>query len=81
MFTILRKLAVVLFAIACAIFYSVSACALDQLRGIYITQDTMKNGSYLSYLIRRSKEVGINTFVIDLERLTNYYSKNYNGQC
>lgn len=42
-------------------------------KGIYLTQYTLENPEKLDYLIRESKAVGINTFVIDHE----YYSKSY----
>lgn len=45
-------------------------------KGIYISQTTMENREYLQYLIQRSKESGINTFVIDLNVVTNYMEKN-----
>lgn len=45
-------------------------------KGIYISQSTVENRQYLQYLIMRSKEVGINTFIIDLNNVTNTYEKN-----
>jgi hypothetical protein len=45
-------------------------------KGIYLTQSTLENTSRLNYLIERSKRVGINTFVIDLERPSQRYQQN-----
>lgn len=48
-----------------------SANAWD--KGIYLTQYVLENPEKLNYLIRNSKETGINTFVIDHD----YYSSHY----
>lgn len=45
-------------------------------KGIYISQSTLEDRKYLEYLIRRSKQAGINTFIIDLNRVTRTYEKN-----
>lgn len=45
-------------------------------KGIYISQTTLEDRQYLEYLIRRSKQAGINTFIIDLNYITNRYEKN-----
>jgi len=45
-------------------------------KGIYISQTTLEDRKYLEYLIARSKQVGINTFIIDLNRVSNKYEKN-----
>jgi hypothetical protein len=45
-------------------------------KGIYINQGTLENTTRLNYLIKESKAVGINTFVVDLERVTPHYKKN-----
>src|SRR5690348_10306708 len=45
-------------------------------KGIYITQSTMEDTPYLNYLIQHSKAVGINTFIIDLEKPTTRYHNN-----
>lgn len=47
-------------------------------QGIYIHQGTMENTQYLQYLITKSKEVGINTFVVDFNHLTRHYQENVN---
>ena len=46
------------------------------IKGIYISQGTLEDRKYLEYLIRRSKEVGINTFIIDINHVTTAYEKN-----
>lgn len=45
-------------------------------KGIYISQATVENRQYLNYLISRSKQAGINTFVIDLNAVSNSYERN-----
>jgi hypothetical protein len=45
-------------------------------QGIYISQPTLEDRPYLEYLIRRAKEAGINTFVIDMNYVSNIYEKN-----
>lgn len=48
----------------------------SHIKGIYLTQNSLEDRTFLEYLIRRSKECGINTFVIDLNKVTNTYEKN-----
>jgi hypothetical protein len=52
--------------------------ALASGKGIYINSSTAQNPKYLSYLIQQSKAVGIDTFVIDMERMnpSAVYKKN-----
>jgi hypothetical protein len=69
---IYRWLAVFIILFICSAFQS--AYAFE--KGIYINQSTMENKDYLNYLIARAKEHNINTFVIDLYRLTPNYQKN-----
>lgn len=45
-------------------------------KGIYITQSTMENPAKVNYLIRRAKETGINTFVVDVTRYNSAYNRN-----
>ncbi|HSX20546.1 MAG TPA: putative glycoside hydrolase [Gammaproteobacteria bacterium] len=45
-------------------------------KGIYISQSTLEDRKYLEYLIYRSKQAGINTFVVDLNHVTSRYEKN-----
>jgi len=57
---------------------SISCFSADNWRrGIYLTQATAENTPYVQYLINKSKEVGINAFVVDLQsKKTNNYQKN-----
>ena len=50
--------------------------SLAWVRGIYITQPTLESSKRIKYLIKRSKAVGINTFVIDLHRMGRLTRKN-----
>lgn len=45
-------------------------------KGIYVTQPTFEDDAYLNYLITRSKKVGINSFIVDLEIPSEHYEKN-----
>ncbi|HSW68702.1 MAG TPA: putative glycoside hydrolase [Gammaproteobacteria bacterium] len=45
-------------------------------KGIYITQETMEDTKYITYLVNRAKKVGINTFVVDLELPSKRYQQN-----
>ena len=56
------------------IFYSINSLAI--VKGIYITQLTAQNTAKMRNLIRRSKAVGINTFVIDYHYFNRRYKKN-----
>jgi len=58
------------------IFISLDATANTYLQGIYIHEETMRNAKRLQYLIDKSKEVGINTFVIDLKYGSKAYQNN-----
>lgn len=46
------------------------------IKGIYLNQNTLQNTSWLQYLITKSISAGINTFVIDLETVTEAYKNN-----
>ncbi len=46
------------------------------IRGIYITQGTLEDTDYINYLIKNAKNVGINTFIIDMERPSKQFAKN-----
>lgn len=52
------------------------ASSVGYVRGIYVTQDTFEQTRLLENLIRNSKKVGINTFVVDIYRLSKRYDKN-----
>ncbi len=49
----------------CLFFFSTTVNALP--KGIYISQTTVEDTKYITYLIERAKKAGIDTFVIDLE--------------
>lgn len=68
----LRYSSVIVFIFLLSVFKN--AYAFE--KGIYINQATMENPAYLNYLIQRAKASHINTFVIDLHRLTPGYEKN-----
>ena len=48
----------------------------SEIKGIYISQASLEDRKYLEYLILKAQQVGINTFVIDLDVLTNQFEKN-----
>ncbi len=52
------------------------AKAATNVRGIYITQSTMVDTEYLSYLVKRAKATGINTFVVDMDAPSKRYRTN-----
>ena len=49
---------------------------MPESKGIYINQGTLENTSKLNYLIKEAKSVGINTFIVDLAKVTPHYQKN-----
>lgn len=53
-----------------------SAVASATVKGIYLTQYTMQNTTYLNHLIKNAKASGINTFVIDYEYPNEKYRQN-----
>ncbi len=59
-----------------SIFTAFSSVAQAYVRGIYITQSVAENTKRLTQLIRQSKAVGINTFVVDLWRAGPRYRSN-----
>lgn len=50
--------------------------AFAQVRGIYVTQESLENTTYLNYLIKRAKAAGIDTFVVDMEIPSTRYRDN-----
>lgn len=62
--------------LGCLLLTTVWAKEQHWVQGIYVSQSTLEKTQYLDYLIRRSNEVGIDTFVIDLNRLSKRYIKN-----
>ncbi len=55
---------------------SAEALAKPWIKGIYVTQYSLLTNKKLNNLIKNSRAVGINTFVIDLWRMTPRYKKN-----
>lgn len=71
------KLAIiVLFALL--LFLQSSIVKAEMVKGIYITQETMEDTKYISYLIKRAKRTGIQTFIVDLEKPSSRYQANIN---
>lgn len=62
--------------LSASLLYAATVVAAPTIKGIYINQGTMENTAYLKELIQESKATGINTFVIDLEKLTKKYPEN-----
>ncbi len=59
--------------------FSLSARAAnnnDFVRGIYVTESSMVDTPYLTYLVNHAKAVGINTFVVDMDGASKVYEKN-----
>ena len=53
------------------------ATAQGYSKGIYISQHMAQNSKKMSYFIKRSKQVGINTFVVDTKRIgSKSYARN-----
>ncbi len=55
-----------------------SAANFGMVKGIYLTQTTLEDTKYLTYLIYHAKKSGIDTFVIDLEKPSALSQKNAN---
>lgn len=68
-----KKISLVALLLSLSLFSSGLVTANPAVRGIYINQSTLENTVRLQELIKKSKEVGINTFVVDLI----VFSKNY----
>lgn len=73
-----RKSRIIACVLVAALSLLGSAGAIAKVKGIYINQGTLENTAKLSELIRESKAVGINTFVVDLQKVTRNYQKNIN---
>lgn len=73
---IIRTVKVFLLLARVSLLISLPVMAAPMIKGIYINQGTLENTAYLKQLIDESKAVGINTFVIDLEKSTKNYGKN-----
>lgn len=57
-------------------FLFLSPAFAVSVKGIYITGETMENTVRISSLIHQAKSVGINTFVVDIERPSKQYENN-----
>jgi hypothetical protein len=57
-------------------FASLSMTFADGVKGIYLTQYTLENTTFLNYLIKHAKASGIDTFVVDLELPSKRYREN-----
>jgi hypothetical protein len=74
MCTLQGRLAFLILVILCTLGLTTNASAF--VKGIYLTQTTLENTDYLNYLIKESKKVGINTFVVDMEIPSKKYQQN-----
>lgn len=68
------RLAFLVFLSMLLFFHNGTASAM--VKGIYLTQTTLEDTTKLNYLIDRSKQVGISTFIVDLEKPSARYGKN-----
>lgn len=62
--------------IAIILLIGINVTAQAKVQGIYITQSTLESTKEITYLIKRAKAVGINTFVIDYGRPSKLTTKN-----
>ena len=53
-----------------------SSISLAWVKGIYVSQPTLESSGKLRYLIDESKSVGINTFVVDVNRKSRAFERN-----
>src|SRR5579872_3677830 len=56
-------------------FISLTAYA-GNIKGIYVTQYNFENTAFLNHLIKNAKASGIDTFVVDLELISDRYEEN-----
>src|SRR5688572_26043908 len=54
----------------------VTSVAEAKVKGIYLTQTSLENTTYLNHLIKHAKASGIDTFVVDLEKISKRYRDN-----
>lgn len=52
------------------------SCFAGLVKGIYISQETLENTALIKDIISNAKEVGIDTFIVDLELLGKRYERN-----
>lgn len=65
--TLIAKLALLILLPLVLFSGTANAANTGLVKGIYITQSTMDDTKYLTYLVERAKKVGISTFIVDLE--------------
>ena len=58
------------------LFFCTPLLAFAWDKGIYVTQGTLEDTKRLNYLIEQAKATGINTFIIDLEKIRDKYDQN-----
>jgi hypothetical protein len=75
MYTLHGKLAFFTLLTAVLLLFG-SAAEAHFTKGIYITQPTLENTKTISHLIQRAKSVGIDTFIVDMERPSQKYREN-----
>lgn len=63
-------------ALASILLFMYGSITHAMAKGIYISQETMEDTKYISYLIDHAKKVGIHTFIVDLELPSKQYQKN-----
>jgi hypothetical protein len=68
-----KKLCVVMVVLWSSLFTPIG---FGWVKGIYLTQSTLESSGKLRYLIDESKSVGINTFVIDVNRKSVAFDRN-----
>jgi hypothetical protein len=66
----------VLFLLTLLSFSICNSAWAELIKGIYLTQTTLEDTKYLNYLISHAKTAGINTFIVDLEKISKKYPKN-----
>lgn len=71
----LRTLALLFLTLLLLSMSSIASANLT--KGIYISQATLEDTEYLTYLIERAKKSGIDTFVIDIEQPSALSQKNF----
>lgn len=54
----------------------VSAANTSNVKGIYLTQYSLENTSFLTHLIKNAKSAGIDTFVVDIDFVSKRYKDN-----
>lgn len=63
-------------ALMAILLFCAPLVALAWDKGIYVTQGTLEDTKRLNYLIEEAKATGINTFIIDLEKIRDKYDQN-----